>query len=164
MSLLSDRTSERDSRPVVGPLRAVGVILFFVLIGPPVGGIILFVFAISLGAPGSASFTAYLLLLFVFGSYLFGILPALSVGVIAAAWQYYKQAPRVALAPVILASLVFGALVLASAKLPPSMRSSSTRDVILFLGLNICAGVSCRLLVNRLLDFFDRRRTQASMP
>lgn len=160
MSVLSDKTSETASQPVVSPLQVIGVIFVFALVGPPIGGLILFVISGILSHDGVTPFSVYALLLFVFGSYLFGAFQALGVGAVAAFWRYHRQARRVALMPVVLASCAFGGAAIAI--VGSFKQHQSIINAIPFLGLNVCAGVGCWLFVNTLLGFFEKRRTSVT--
>jgi len=150
-----DEAGKTASRPVVSPLRAIGVIFVFAVVGPPVGGFIWLAMTAILTRAAPIPWSIEALLLLLISSYLLGTSQALGVGVVASLWQYHKQARRLGLMPIIFGSCAFSLVLPVIAGL--FWQHHSMIKVIPFLGINVGAGVCCWLLVNALFEFFDRR-------
>jgi hypothetical protein len=151
-------------RPEIGGASAKSILVFliFLVIGPPLIGVLLFAFGFSLGSRelpwlDAASFRRMAGFIAVV-SYIFGGLQALAVAFVAAAFQSRTPSQLVPLVPVVLASAFAGSvftvvLAIKGGQLP------AFGVIVLFFGLHLGAGIGCWLIANILLWPFRRRET-----
>jgi hypothetical protein len=150
-------------RPEIGgaSIKSILVFLFFLIIGPPLVGFLMFAFGVSLGSRelpwlDAASFRRMAAFIVVV-SYIFGGLQALTVAFVAAAFQSRTPSQLVPLVPVVLASAFAGSiftvvLTIKGGQLP------AFGVIGLFFALHLGAGIGCWLIANILLWPFRRRQ------
>jgi hypothetical protein len=150
----------------VGIARPIAVFLVFVILGPPIGSLILLVGAMiaTLAAPGpwpfrggAGEFEAMVALFFVF-SYLVGGLQALAVAFVALISHVLRWPALASFLAVAAAGFVAGvvALVAIGATAPTPTRGYGT--LLFFLAIHVGAGIGCWLIAQALLWAFPRRQ------
>jgi hypothetical protein len=150
----------------VGIARPIAVFLVFVILGPPIGSLILLVGVMiaTLAAPGPWPFQTgagefgVVIALFAVFSYLVGGLQALAVAFVALIAHVLRWPALASFLSVVAASLVAGVVALATIGATTPTPTRGYGALLFLLGIHVGSGIGCWLIAQGLLRAFPRRR------
>jgi hypothetical protein len=133
------------------PARALGVFAIFVIGGPLIAVILAFGILPFFGSsfvPQSVEDLIDAIPKLTAGSYFFGGLQAVAIGLAAASWVFVLRRPRVSLLLVALLSLVVATIFIVIAARPFSMPALNPAIVLSVLTLHVGPAIGCGLIAN----------------
>lgn len=163
------------TRPYPSAWRAVATFLVFVLVGPFVGLVTVTVTVVIFGpdklsnlfqmATNNPGHLTHLAMLYLSLSYIFGGIPAILVGLVAAVTQDRSRLQRAPLWAVLLASLVMALIFFAVIFLQGASGQQPTflvQALALVVVLHLAVGIGCWLIANGLLRLSGPHDTQTT--